>query len=166
MPPQSFPDQSPEDGTTSRLFEAISHPRRIKILQHLATSPASFSDLKHVLQLSSSGNLTHHLHKLEDLVRHHRSGTYELTPQGREALLSIAIAQKSRRKILQESYTWFSATIFYAIFLTIAYYTDPGCWWIPFLGLICTGVYFGGITWLVRRKVNKGDWFLLFGRHR
>lgn len=148
------------------LFEAISHARRIKIIQLLAKSPARFSEIKKSLSISSSGNLTHHLTKLNSLIIQDSEGKYKLTEQGHEALFSVEVVKRSRKKILQESYTWFSALIFYSIYLTIAFYTKFYHFWVPILGIGLTLIYFCIISLTIRKKVQRGEWHFLFGRSR
>lgn len=74
---------------SAELFEAISHPVRIKILKILEKQPASFASLKRQLNIESSGNLDHHLKKLAQLIKVGEDGLYCLTDSGKEALLSI-----------------------------------------------------------------------------
>jgi DNA-binding transcriptional ArsR family regulator len=52
----------------AELFEKIAHPTRVKILELLEQSPLEFGQLKSELGVGSSGNLDHHLKKLEGLV--------------------------------------------------------------------------------------------------
>jgi DNA-binding transcriptional ArsR family regulator len=73
----------------AELFEAISHPSRIRILRILDKQPSSFSMLKHQLKIDSSGNLDHHLKKLGQLIRVGSNGLYVLTDGGREGLRAI-----------------------------------------------------------------------------
>ena len=73
----------------AELFEAISHPERIKILKILSKQPSSFASLKRQLNIESSGNLDYHLKKLGQLVAVRKDGLYGLSDAGREALLSI-----------------------------------------------------------------------------
>ena len=74
----------------AELFEAISHPERIKILKILSKQPSSFAALKRQLGIESSGNLDYHLKKLSLLVTVRKEdGLYELTDAGKEALLSV-----------------------------------------------------------------------------
>ena len=153
------------------LFEAISHNRRIKIIQLLLKTPSTFSEIKHSLNISSSGNLTHHLNKLNSIVIQDSKGKYRLTELGHEALLSIEIAKRSRSKFLQESYTWSSALIFYGIYMTVAFYSkDSFVWisnfWVPILGLGLTLVYFFIISLIIKNKIRKGEWHFLFGRRK
>jgi len=74
---------------SSELFEAISHPTRIRILKILEDHPASFAGLKRELSIDSSGNLDYHLKKLGRLVLVRRDGLYALTDDGKEALASV-----------------------------------------------------------------------------
>lgn len=116
-----------EEGETNRdliaaeLFEAISHPTRIQILKTLEKTPQGFSELKHELGISSSGNLNHHLNKLSILIGTDAHGKYVVTDQGREALYMI---KASRAENEPGSYTTFtiiiSALIFYSIYTTAA----------------------------------------------
>jgi DNA-binding transcriptional ArsR family regulator len=73
----------------AELFEAISHPERIKILKILSKKPSSFAALKRQLSIQSSGNLDYHLKKLSPLVTVREDGLYGLTDAGKEALLSV-----------------------------------------------------------------------------
>jgi DNA-binding HxlR family transcriptional regulator len=73
----------------AELFEAISHPERIKILKILSKQPSSFAALKRQLGIESSGNLDYHLKKLNQLVKVREDGLYGLTDAGKEALLSV-----------------------------------------------------------------------------
>lgn len=74
---------------SAELFEAISHPVRIRILKILEKEPTSFASLKRHLNIESSGNLDHHLKKLAQLIKVREDGLYSLTDAGKEALLSI-----------------------------------------------------------------------------
>jgi len=51
-----------------RIFEALSHPTRVKILRLVKEKQLAFSALKHELGLESSGQLQHHLRKLSEMV--------------------------------------------------------------------------------------------------
>jgi len=87
----------------AELFEAISHPERIKILKILSKKPSSFASLKRQLGIESSGNLDYHLKKLRQLVTVREDGLYGLSDAGREALLSVEAielwTEMKRRKI-------------------------------------------------------------------
>ena len=79
-------DAAPFDASRAELFEALSHPLRVRILQVLGERPQRFSALKHTLGLESSGHLAFHLEKLGALVKPVRDGTYALSDEGRGAL--------------------------------------------------------------------------------
>jgi DNA-binding transcriptional ArsR family regulator len=82
----------------AELFEAISHPTRIRISRLLEKEPFSFASLKRRLNIDSSGNLDHHLKKLGPLIRVQNDGLYALTDAGKEALLSIGTIEVSKMK--------------------------------------------------------------------
>lgn len=73
----------------AELFEAISHPVRIKILQTLSEKPMGFAELARAVGVGSGGHLSFHLTKLGHLVRMTPEGNYELTGDGKEALWSV-----------------------------------------------------------------------------
>ena len=83
----------PEMGS-SEMFEAISHPIRIKILKLLAKRPMSFSELKRKLGIKSSGKLDFHLKKLGNLVTLNSEDKYALTKEGYAALQTITTVRK------------------------------------------------------------------------
>src|ERR1700737_1532650 len=69
----------------AEIFEAISHPIRIKILTTLNERPMGFSELKRSVGIESGGHLSFHLNKLRYLVTINRQGLYTLTSNGKEA---------------------------------------------------------------------------------
>ena len=71
------------------MFEAVSHPIRIDIVQILAEKPLGFADLKRELKISSSGLLDFHLKKLDDLITVNKEGRYSLTEKGFAALTTV-----------------------------------------------------------------------------
>jgi len=75
--------------SSDELFEAVSHPIRIDIVQILAEKPLGFADLKRELKISSSGLLDFHLKKLDELVTMNKEGRYALTEKGFAALTTI-----------------------------------------------------------------------------
>jgi len=93
---------------SAELFEAISHPERIKILKILEKKPTSFASLKRQLGIESSGNLDFHLKKLGKLVKVQEDGLYGLTEAGKEALLSIdevnSWMETKRRKLIARAH--------------------------------------------------------------
>lgn len=78
-----------EDFTEVDLFEAISHETRIHALFALRDGPIGFANLKRELGISSSGNLQHHIRKLGRLIHTDAAGNYDLTDQGKEAVIAI-----------------------------------------------------------------------------
>lgn len=56
------------DESKFQIFQAISHPVRVKILVLLSEEGRTFSSLKHDLGIESSGQLQHHMQKLSVLV--------------------------------------------------------------------------------------------------
>jgi len=71
------------------MFEAVSHPIRIDIVQILAEKPLGFADLKRELKISSSGLLDFHLKKLDELITINKEGRYSLTEKGFAALTTL-----------------------------------------------------------------------------
>ena len=76
------------------VFEAISHPLRIKILKLLAERPRSFSELKRELGIKSSGKLDFHLKKLGSLIALNSEGKYTLTSEGYAALQAVITVKR------------------------------------------------------------------------
>ena len=79
-------DSSAFDASRAELFEALSHPLRVRVLQVLGERSQRFSELKHTLGIESSGHLFFHLEKLGSLVKTTLNGDYELSDEGTEAL--------------------------------------------------------------------------------
>jgi len=89
-------DKSSEfDTAKAELFEAISHPVRIKILQVLNEKPMGFAELRRTVGIESGGHLSFHLNKLRYFVKTNAEGNYALTPGGKEALWSVNSLQRS-----------------------------------------------------------------------
>jgi len=79
---------------SNEIFEAISHPLRIKILKLLAEKSMSFSELKRELGTKSSGKLDFHLKKLGNLITLNSEGKYTITKEGYAALQAISTIRK------------------------------------------------------------------------
>jgi DNA-binding transcriptional ArsR family regulator len=111
-----------EDSLKAALFDAISHPTRIRILRILSETPLGFADLKHRLGISSSGNLAHHLEKLATLIEYDEDGNYALSDGGHEAFLAIQAARLTSVKEKATKQAGLMALLggicFYAIMLT------------------------------------------------
>jgi len=104
------------------LFEKISHPTRVKILKLLEASPMNFSQLKNKLGTESSGNLDHHLKKLEDLIYLDSDGLYKISDDGKEAIRSIksieySFAVKEIKPSAQSRRIFVGLLIFLGIFI-------------------------------------------------
>jgi len=83
-----------------RIFDALSHPTRIKILKLVEEKGLAFSSLKHELGLESSGQLQHHLQKLSGFIDVEKgSGCYRLTDTGRRALEIYESSERSGRSL-------------------------------------------------------------------
>jgi DNA-binding transcriptional ArsR family regulator len=91
------------DATKAELFEAISHPIRIRILRTLSEKPMGFAELGRAIGIESGGHLSFHLTKLRHLVKMTREGNYALTGDGKEALWSVNALQKSSDKITRQA---------------------------------------------------------------
>lgn len=83
-----------------RIFDALSHPTRVKILKLVEEKRLAFSGLKHELGLESSGQLQHHLQKLSWFITVEKdSGCYGLTETGRRALEIYGSSERSGRSL-------------------------------------------------------------------
>ncbi|MEM1558383.1 MAG: winged helix-turn-helix domain-containing protein [Thermoproteota archaeon] len=71
---------------SNEVFEAVSHPLRIRILKALAKSPMGFSEIKKALGIESSGELSFHLNKMRNLLDKDSEGRYVLNSTGYDAL--------------------------------------------------------------------------------
>ncbi|MFW9854887.1 MAG: ArsR/SmtB family transcription factor [Candidatus Thorarchaeota archaeon] len=109
-----------KESIAAELFEAISHPTRIRILKSLAKETLGFSKLKSRMGLSSSGNLSHHLTKLGVLVQTNAQGDYELTAQGYDALIAIEAFGIFDKDWLRNANALFMGLLYYSIWLTVS----------------------------------------------
>lgn len=83
------------DETRAEIFEAISHPARIRILQALNDKPMGFAELGRAVGIEGGGHLGFHLRKLSSLVKMSADGRYALTGDGKEALWSVNALRKA-----------------------------------------------------------------------
>ena len=97
---ESDEKESDFDTAKAELFEAISHPVRIRILQALNERPMGFAELKRVVGIESGGHLSFHLNKLRYFITTNPQGNYTLTPGGKEALWSVNSLQRSNNQSL------------------------------------------------------------------
>lgn len=77
------------------IFQALSHPFRVRILALVGSQGLTFSLLKHELGIESSGQLQHHLQKLFGLISNEENGSYRLTSIGKRALDIYRESEKS-----------------------------------------------------------------------
>jgi len=148
-------DKVDTDVLAAELFEAISHPTRIQILRMLEEAPQGFSELKHSLGITSSGNLTHHLSKLSTLICTNSQGKYALTDQGREALHVVGVTNTVNGGWMDTTYIVVSALIFYALFVTVSIISGRVDILTPLSALISTAIYFV-ISWIIKARTRRG----------
>ena len=119
-PDNRVEDERREDQIEAVLFEAISHPTRIKMLFTLETGPLGFSDLKRQVDISSNGNLQHHISKLSTLVKVDSNGDYVLSDEGREALAAIKSVRsvQTRNRSLPMVMTALAMLSYYSVQMT------------------------------------------------
>lgn len=78
----------------AEVFDALSHPTRIRLLKILHGQTLSFADLKKRMRIESGGHLQHHLSKLGNLVKTDAYGRYSLSEQGEDALFAMETIEK------------------------------------------------------------------------
>ncbi|MCD6409606.1 MAG: helix-turn-helix transcriptional regulator [Candidatus Verstraetearchaeota archaeon] len=133
------------------VFEAISHPLRIKVLKLLAAKPRSFSELKRELGVESSGKLDFHLKKMEGLVALDEEGKYTLTKEGYAALQAVETIKK---------HGWQRRAYFLnlAAFILVNAYTavkHPSLWLAVILPVTGAWIAFYSYWSIVKRKIFK-----------
>lgn len=87
----------------AELYETLSHPTRILILQALSKEPMSFSQLKRKAGIDSSGNLAFHLGKLSNFVKIDSDGSYSLADEGKDALRVVEATESTSGKAIKLS---------------------------------------------------------------
>lgn len=107
------------------MFEAVSHPIRIDIVQILAEKPLGFADLKRELKISSSGLLDFHLKKLDELITINKEGRYSLTEKGFAALTTVEGAAGYYRLRSAQKRSFFLA-------LAVSVFVNIGTLWVAF----------------------------------
>ena len=111
--------------SSDELFEAVSHPIRIDIVQILSEKPLGFADLKRELKISSSGLLDFHLKKLDELITINKEGRYSLTEKGFAALTTIEGAAGYYRLRSAQKRSFFLA-------LVVSVFVNIGTLWVAF----------------------------------
>ena len=132
----------------SEVFEAVSHPLRLRILKLLAEEPLSFSELKRRLKIDSSGHLDFHLKKLEGFVEE-KDGKYTLTRNGYAALQTAR--SLSRLEWQRRAYflNWLVAILFIAFFTAM----KPSALWVV-IAVASTWLAFYPYWTFIKRKVS------------
>jgi DNA-binding HxlR family transcriptional regulator len=111
--------------SSDEMFEAVSHPIRIDIVQILAEKPLGFADLKRELKISSSGLLDFHLKKLDELITINKEGRYSLTEKGFAALTTVEGAAGYYRLRSAQKRSFFLA-------LAVSVFVNIGTLWVAF----------------------------------
>jgi DNA-binding transcriptional ArsR family regulator len=87
-----------EEAERAQVFDALSHPTRVRILRFLSDGTLSFADLKKKTNIESSGHLQHHLTKLDGLIKTDEHGSYGLSDAGNDALFAIKTVEDASEK--------------------------------------------------------------------
>ena len=133
------------------VFEAVSHPLRVKILRLLAVKPMGFSELKRELGVESSGKLDFHLKKMEKLIVVGEDGKYTLTKEGFAALQAVETIKKfgwQRRAYALNLVAYVVVNVFSA-------FKMPFLWLYVVLPASTAWIVFYSYWSIVRRKVFK-----------
>jgi len=83
-----------KDKQRAKVYDALGNSKRIALLKTLSEGPMGFAELKKTLRIKSSGHLTHHLNKLDDLIKTDDHGKYCLSDKGKDALLAMKPIEK------------------------------------------------------------------------
>ena len=118
------------------IFEAISHPIRIKILKLLSEKPRTFSELKRKLGIKSSGKLDYHIKKLDKLITVDNDGRYTLTSLGYAALQTV----NNVRRIGWQKRAFIIACASYSLILALTLWKTPSK--VALLCLVLTTAWF------------------------
>jgi DNA-binding HxlR family transcriptional regulator len=86
--------ETDKDKQRAEVYDALGHRLRIAILKSLSEGPQGFAELKRSVNIPSSGQLTHHLNKLNDFIKTDQNGKYCLSDKGKEALLTMQPIEK------------------------------------------------------------------------
>ena len=141
------------------MFEAVSHPIRIDIVQILAEKPLGFADLKRELKISSSGLLDFHLKKLDDLIATNKEGSYSLTEKGFAALTTVEGAAGYYRLRSAQKRSFFLALAVTALVnigvLWVAFQTENYMiWYAIVLPVTLAWIVFYSYWNLVKRRIR------------
>jgi DNA-binding HxlR family transcriptional regulator len=149
------------DFVEADLFEAISHETRIHALFLLKNGPVGFADLKRELEISSSGNLQHHIRKLGSLIDTDASGEYKLTNHGREALIAINMIRNTERHVKSTIgvITIIGVFAYYVVQMNLAFIVGTVNPMTPVFALLSTAifgaVFYGGWTLVSKATIKN-----------
>jgi DNA-binding HxlR family transcriptional regulator len=149
--------------TEADLFEAISHETRIHALFALKEGPVGFADLKRELDISSSGNLQHHIRKLGNLIDTDASGQYKLTEKGEKALIAVSMIRNMERHMKSTIgvVTIIGAFAYYVVQMNLPFIMGTVNSMTAIFALLSTiifGVVFYGL-WTIVSKVTSENRF-------
>jgi hypothetical protein len=144
---------------SDEMFEAVSHPIRIDIVQILAEKSLGFADLKRELRISSSGSLDFHLKKLDGLITINKEGRYSLSEKGFAALTTIEGAAGYYRLRSAQRRSFFLALIVSVLIniwtLWIVFQTENYVLWCAIvLPITLAWVIFYGHWIFVKRRIR------------
>ncbi len=152
--------EEPESNADIELFEAISHPTRVKMLYTLKEESLGFAELKKIAGVSSSGNLQHHIRKLTSLIGTNSSGEYILTDQGREAIVAINAVRNLQNRHREDSklVTFVTTLGFYITYFNIQFISNPSNIFLPLQSIAAAIAYalffYLFYSWRLRTRVN------------
>lgn len=134
------------------MFEAVSHPLRIKILELLAKRHRSFSELKKALGIESSGKLSFHLKKLGGLIALDSEGKYTLTREGYAAFQAVITV----RKYGWQKRAYILNIIAYVLVNIYAWLNSPSPFWFTIVFSLTTAwILFYSYWCFVKRKIHR-----------
>jgi|WetSurMetagenome_2_1015567.scaffolds.fasta_scaffold83603_1 DNA-binding HxlR family transcriptional regulator len=85
------------DRQRAEVFDALGHPTRILILKAVSEGSMGFADLKKKINVDSSGQLQHHLNKLNGLIKTDEYGKYCLSDQGKDAFHTVQLVENTKQ---------------------------------------------------------------------
>ena len=145
--------------SSDEMFEAVSHPIRIDIVQILAEKPLGFADLKRELKIRSSGLLDFHLKKLDELITINKEGRYSLTEKGFAALTSVEGAAGYYRLRSAQKRSFFLSLVVSVLVnigtLWVAFQTENYMiWYAIVLPITLAWIIFYSYWTLIKRRIR------------
>ncbi len=99
------------DRQRAEVFDALGHTTRILILKAVSEGSMGFADLKKKINVDSSGQLQHHLNKLNGLIKTDEYGKYCLSDQGKDALHTVQLVENTKEIRKNRKYRFKTASI-------------------------------------------------------